>query len=71
MCQQLGMDKKDIFSLFLDLKNKYTDNEIVALFENYDITKLDINRIYRYLEKYTKENSDIDDIIDEKSIDDE
>ena len=71
LCQQLGMDKKDIFSLFLDLKNKYTDNEIVALFENYDITKLDINRIYRYLEKYTKENSDIDDIIDEKSIDDE
>ena len=65
------MDKKDIFSLFLDLKNKYTDNEIVALFENYDITKLDINRIYRYLDKYTKENSDIDDIIDEKSIDDE
>jgi hypothetical protein len=27
------------------------------LFENYDICKLDINRIYRYLEKYTKENA--------------
>jgi hypothetical protein len=28
------------------------------LFENYEISKLDINRIYRYLEKYTKENVD-------------
>jgi hypothetical protein len=54
LCQQLGMDKKDVFSFFLDLKNKYEDNEIAGLFENYEITKLDINRIYRYLEKYTK-----------------
>lgn len=57
LCQKLGMDKKDIFGYFIDLKNKYNDNEIFALFENYEITKLDINRIYRYLEKYTKENA--------------
>ena len=57
LCQKLGMDKKDIFGYFIDLKNKYDDNEIFALFENYEITKLDINRIYRYLEKYTKENA--------------
>jgi hypothetical protein len=50
------MDQKDIFSFFLDIKNKYNDVEIAAIFENYEITKLDINRIYRYLEKYTKEN---------------
>lgn len=56
LCQQLSMDQRDIFSFFLDLKNKYTDNEIHHLFENYEITKLDINRMYRYLEKYTKEN---------------
>ena len=31
--------------------------EILLLFENHDITKLDINRIYRYLEKYTNENA--------------
>jgi len=54
LCQQLGMDKKDIFSFFLDLKNKYDDNEISGLFENYEITKLDINRIYRYIDKFTK-----------------
>jgi hypothetical protein len=57
LCQKLGMDKKDIFGYFNDLKNKYDDNEIFARFENYEITKLDINRIYRYLEKYTKENA--------------
>jgi len=28
---------------------------MINLFENYEITKLDINRLYRYLEKYTKE----------------
>ena len=56
LCQQLGMDKKDLFSFFIDLKNKYEDQQIIALFENYEISKLDINRIYRYLDKYTKEN---------------
>jgi len=62
LCQQLGMDKKDIFSFFLNLKDKYTDNELLLIFENYEINKLDINRIYRYLDKYTKEtvNDEID-----------
>ena len=63
LCQQLGMDKKDLFSFFLDIKNKYNQDtpEMNILFENYEISKLDINRIYRYLEKYTKENADISD----------
>lgn len=57
LCQQLGMDKKDLFSFFLEIKNNYDDNQLLLLFENYEITKLDINRIYRYLDKYTKENA--------------
>jgi hypothetical protein len=52
------MDKKDMFSFFLDIKNKYNETELLCLFENYEITKLDINRIYRYLDKYTKENTE-------------
>jgi DNA polymerase III delta prime subunit len=72
LCQQLGIDKKDTFSFFMDLKNKYSENEIVGLFENYEITKLDISRIYRYLEKYTKDNvSDVDDVCDDSSIENE
>ena len=51
LCKQLNMDIKDMFSLWIDLKNKYTTEEIVELFdnENYEINKLDINRIYRFL----------------------
>ena len=68
LCQQLGMDKKDIFTFFLIIKNKYEINDLISLFENYDISKLDINRIYRYLEKYTKE--DAESIGDETEIED-
>ena len=57
LCQKLGMDKKDLFGFFSDIKNKYDDNQILLLFENYEIGKLDINRIYRYIEKYTKDNA--------------
>ena len=66
LCQQLGMDKNDMYAFFLDIKNKYPvgDNEVIQLFENYEISKLDINRIYRYLEKYTKEDAeDTEDIV--------
>jgi DNA polymerase III delta prime subunit len=70
LCQQLGMDKKDLFYFFIDLKNTCEDDaKILALFENYEITKLDINRIYRYLDKFTKETAaDIEDICDDISI---
>jgi DNA polymerase III delta prime subunit len=62
LCQELGMDKNDLFALFLDLKSKYDDTQIIALFENHEITKLDINRIYRYIDKFTKEDAlDTDD----------
>jgi hypothetical protein len=71
LCQQLGMDQKDIFSFFLDLKNKYDDNQMIGLFENYEITKLDINRIYRYLEKYTKEDAGEDQDGEDKSVDED
>ena len=57
LCQKLGMDKKDLFGFFIDLKNNSEDNETITLPENYEIGKLDINRIYRYIEKYIKENA--------------
>ena len=66
LSQQLGMDKKDLFCFFLDIKNKYSDNEILALFENYEISKLDINRIFRYIDKYIRK--DAPDIEDDNSI---
>ena len=51
--------------------DKYIGDEIMALFENCDITKLDINRIYRYLDKYTKENvTDVDEVTTDDEMDD-
>ena len=56
LAQQLGMDKKDLFSFFLNLKSKHDDSDISLLFENYEINKLEITRIYRYIDKYIKED---------------
>ena len=62
LCQQLDMNRSDLYVFFMELKNKYDDNEIIQLFENYDINKLDIKRIYRFLDRYIK--SDIEDDLD-------
>ena len=56
LCQQLSMDKKDLFTFFLNLRKEHEESFIYTLFENYEINKLDISRIYRYLDKYSKEN---------------
>jgi len=70
LCQKLSLDKKDTFSFFLDLRMKHPDDEIYAMFEPYEITKLDINRIYRYLDKYTNKDCKIggDEIIIESEL---
>ena len=62
MCQNMQMDKNDVIHYFIELREKYSLNEIVELLEPCNITKLDINRIYKYLSiiKYGKQ---IDDII--------
>ena len=57
LCQKLGMDKKDLFGFFMKIKNNNDESQIIDLLENYEINKLDINRIYRYIEKYIKENA--------------
>ena len=58
LCQKLGMDKKDLFGFFIELSNNYEYLKIISLLEDYEISKLDINRIYRYVEKYIKENAE-------------
>lgn len=61
LCQKLMIDKKDVFSFFSFLKIIHNSdiNEISNLFENYEITKLDINRIYKYIEKTIKDADNI------------
>jgi replication factor C subunit 1 len=61
LCQQLDMDKKDLVAFFQELRLHYGEKElnekiteIEKLFENTTIDKLDIKRIYRYLDKNVK-----------------
>jgi len=52
MCQKMGIDKKDLFCFFLYLKKSLNDDEIYKMMDEVEVTKLDVNRIYKYLDKY-------------------
>jgi hypothetical protein len=76
LCQELNMDKKDLISFFRELQfylgknfteNQEIMNEIEKKFETYNINKLDIKRIYRYLDKNIKK-TDLSNIEEEDTI---
>lgn len=50
----LSMDKKDTISFFKYLRNNYTIENIQDILELYEINNLEINRIYRYIDKNNK-----------------
>jgi len=54
LCQELNLDIKDMFAFFIELKKNNTEEECYNLLQSYDITKLDINRIIRYIERYNE-----------------
>jgi DNA polymerase III delta prime subunit len=65
LCQELDMDKKDLLSFFQELRLFHGKdflsqtekmNTVEKIFENYNIDKLDIKRIYRYLDKNVKKD---------------
>jgi len=56
MCQKFGMDKKDLFAFFSNvfaMKNENRDARIDDIIEEFEITKLDIQRMQRYMDKCT------------------
>jgi hypothetical protein len=66
LSQNLDMDKKDLISFFQELRLFYglnflneSDkmNEVEKIFENYGLNKLDIKRMYRYLDKNVKKDT--------------
>jgi len=71
MCQELDMDKKDLVSFFQEMRLFFNRDDqdflqssegmsqMDILFENYNITKLDIRRMYRYLDKNVKKDSEV------------
>ena len=63
LCQELNMDKKDLIAFFQELRlflGEYiNDNPEIfdELFENYNINKLDIKRMFRFLDKNVKKET--------------
>ena len=76
LCKKIDMDRKDLVAFFQEMRLFYmeknadfmndsaTMNSIEVLFENYEINKLDIKRIYRYLDRNVKktETKELDDL---------
>jgi len=61
LCQELNMDKNDMLGYFNELKySGIDDDKQYDMFENYDISKLDISRIYRYLDYLTLSDEETD-----------
>ena len=77
LCQELDMDKKDVIAFFQEIRLLHGDftsqsdkmGVIERIFENYNIDKLDIKRIYRYLDKNVKKEVAIYE--DDDSVEDE
>ena len=79
LSQKLDMDKKDLISFFQEFRTQYNlqgddflnniniMNAFEKLFENYEITKLDIKRIYRYIDRNVKKT----DVKEMEDFDDE
>jgi DNA polymerase III delta prime subunit len=59
LCNQFCLDIKDVFGYALTLRNTPELYNELLNDENYDITDLDLKRLYRYLDKYTKVNEDV------------
>jgi DNA polymerase III delta prime subunit len=58
--QELNLDKKDVVAFFQELRLMYGEeaetgsDDILVLFENTSVTKLDMKRMYRFLDKSAK-----------------
>jgi hypothetical protein len=78
LCQKMDMDKKDLISFFHEMRIFYADknldiindtnvlNTLEKLFENYEINKLDIKRMYRYLDRNVKKEVAVDGDLDDE-----
>lgn len=70
LCQKMGVDKQTMCKFLLNLKKTESMDKIYQFMsEKYEIKKLEVNRIYRYLMKYTSDgNTSIDSELDDDLI---
>jgi Cdc6-like AAA superfamily ATPase len=70
LCQKLDMDRNDLICFFQELRLRYGENiiknAIEPNFEEYDINKLDIKRLYRYLDKNIKKDAVLEEEFEEE-----
>ena len=52
LCQEINIDKQNLLNIFLHIKNSLSDEEQRDFFESHELNKLDISRIYRYIDKF-------------------
>jgi hypothetical protein len=79
LCQEFDMEKKDLITFFQELRIFYGKDfynhpeslgDVEKIFENYSINKLDIKRMYRYLDKNVKRDVTVteDDLSEEEEL---
>mgnify|MGYP003385292098 CR=1 FL=1 len=69
LCQALNMDTRDMLSFFIELKQSGRLEDVEGkLLEVYDIKKLDINRIYKYINNIKNPGSDSMPILDSSEV---
>jgi hypothetical protein len=51
MCNELMMDKKDIIEFFNRIKDTNDEHIATACCEQHDVTRLDVDRMFRYIDK--------------------
>ena len=68
ICNKLSMEKKEVFPLFLFLRKHFTIADIINKFELVEITKLEIERMYRYMDNLDNSNHNDCDAIYEDDI---
>lgn len=57
LCQKLGLDKKDLLAYFEKNHTSFTDADYAFFEERYEIKKLDISRLIRFIENKTSKES--------------
>jgi hypothetical protein len=76
LCQELQMDKKDMISLFQELRCKFGEQffnnpQVIGLFDKTEINKLDLKRISRFLQKNVKPITIVEEIEDDEDEDED
>lgn len=59
LCQKLGMDRKDLFAYFSMLKSSQSIEDIIEQLELYDVSKLEIERMFRFIDSSLDTISDL------------